>query len=137
MSVEIALANLFEHLIVEDDAWVVQVVRPGAEVAPYVQGAALGDGFMLEVSNAEVLVPPLTAMQIAGLAMHGFAAPDDRNRPNFWREYASLTSAREGAETLAAVVVSVLLLGEEDAIEIELFASDLTEVLTENPDLPL
>lgn len=137
MSVEIALANLFEHLIREDDTWVVQIVRDGAEVAPYVQGAMEDDGFLVEVSNSDVLVPKLTGMQIAALGMHGFTAPDDRNQPNFHREYASMDDARAAAELLATVMTSVLLFDETDAIEIELFESDITDVLLENPELPL
>lgn len=136
MSVQGALTNLFEHLIVNDDAWVVQMNRASAQQAPYVQGAWQREGFVVEVSNNDVLDPKLTAMQLAALGMHGFTAPSG-DEPNFHRGFASTDEARAGAELLATVLMQVLLFGEDDTVEIELFESDLSDVIDTNPDLPL
>lgn len=132
------LVNLFEHLIRSEDAWVVQVKRPGSTQAPYLQGAQLAeDGFSIEISNNAILDPPLSPMQVAGIGMHGFASPQGQDEPNYHRSFATDEMAREAAHVLVTVLESVLLFGGDDRLHIELFEADLTEMRAANPGLPL
>ncbi|MCD2497714.1 MULTISPECIES: TY-Chap domain-containing protein [Microbacterium] len=131
-----ALANLFEHLIREDDPWVVEVVREAVQ-RPYVQGTRNDDGsIVIEVSSNEINDPPLSGLQIAALRGWGFSAGSDDVSPNHARVFPE-GADREAAELLADALVTVLRFSGDDAVHIELFESDLTEVLENNPDLPL
>lgn len=132
----VALVALFEHLIVNDDPWVVQIVSDDAPQRPYLQGAHEGSGFLVEVSNNDLHDPPLTAMQVAGIGALGWAKPG-ASGPNHARTWASLDAASEAAELVVATMTTALGFDDDEAVEVELFESDLSALIEAHPALPL
>lgn len=136
-AVRAALTDLFAHLIENDETWVVQLRRDGAAQPPYVQGARDDDDtLVVEVSNDDIHDPKLTAMQLAGLAALGWRKPGTES-PNYSREYAADADVDEVATLIVTTMATALGFTDGDAVEVEVFASDFTDVIDAHPDLPI